>query len=94
MKKLLSVILALTVFLSVFTVASAADETVTEAPVSEKHLQNVEMLYDLGIGDYSAKVASEKITRDEFAQLMADLLGADDMSKSAIPFMDVEKCTQ
>ena len=90
-KKILSIILALTLFLSVFTVVSAADVTVTEAVVSEKHLENIELLCELGIGNYADKVATDKITRAEFAQLMSDLLNCGDMSKSIIPFVDVEK---
>lgn len=92
MKKLLSVILALTVFLSVFTVVGAADTAVTEpAPVSESFINNTKMLNALGIGDFTAKVPTDKVKRGEFAQIIAGLLNAGDMNVENLPFLDVDK---
>ncbi len=88
MKKILSLILILGIFLSVFTV-QAADEVV-EIVVPEKHLNNVTMLKALGIGDYTEKLHTEKITRGEFAGIIAALLDADEIA-GAIPFADVDK---
>ena len=91
MKKILSIILALTVFLSVFTVVGAADETAVEAPVSEKYINNTEMLKALGIGDFTAKKPADKVTRGEFAQIIAGLLNAGDVNINNLPFLDVNK---
>ena len=92
MKKLLSVILALTVFLSVFTVAGAADTAAVEtAPVSESFLNNTKMLKSLGIGDFTAKLPTDKVKRGEFAQIIAGLLNTGDMKVENLPFLDVDK---
>ncbi len=90
MKKLLSIILTLTVFLSVFTVVGAADEAV-EVQIPEQYINNVEMLKALGIGDFSAKDFSGKVTRGEFAQIIAGILNAKDMNVQHLPFLDVDK---
>lgn len=91
MKKLLSIILALTVFLSVFTVVGAADEAAIEVQIPEKYIDNIEMLKALGIGDFSQKDFSGKVTRGEFAQIIAGLLNASDMQVTNLPFLDVDK---
>ena len=91
MKKILSIILTLTVFLSVFTVVGAADEAVAEVPVSEQYISNTEMLKALGIGDFTAKVPTDKVTRGEFAQIIAGLLNGGDMQVQNLPFLDVDK---
>ncbi len=95
MKKLLSIILTLTVFLSVFTVVGAADEAVAEpAPVSEQFINNTEMLKALGIGDFTSKVPTDKVKRGEFAQIMAGLLNAGDSKVENLPFLDIDKTSE
>ena len=89
MKKILSLILVLGIFLSVFTTATA-EEAVAEIPVSENHLNNVALLKALEIGDYSEKVPTEKITRGEFAQVIAALLDAEEIT-GVLPFADIDK---
>ena len=90
MKKILSLILVLGLFMSVFTTVSADEAVVEEAPViSEEYINNVAMLKALEIGDFTDKVPTDKVTRGDFAIVIASLLDAQDIA-GAVPFADME----
>ena len=91
MKKFLSLILALCVCLTAFTVmsVSAAEEAVVITNVSEKYVRNTNFLKALGLGDYTEKNPSDNITREEFAGILAKLINEEQKFDFEIVPMDL-----
>ncbi len=93
MKKILAVILTLCLFLSVFTTVNAAEEPAAEAPViPQEYINNTRMLNALGLGDYTANTHTDKVTRGEFAKIIAGIINLDLTQAAAkSPFVDVSE---
>lgn len=93
MKKILSLILSICVLMSAFTVLAA--ETTEEAPaVSESYVKNLNFIKALGLGDYTEKVPSDYITREEFAGVLAKLLGEEQTFVFEIAPMDMDASSE
>ncbi len=86
-KRLLALVLVFCMMM-VLPVFANAEETQTVE--NEKYNALVEKLSAIGIWNIEKK-ATDTITRQEFASLMADLLNADGAGSSDISFVDVDK---